>query len=422
MRLPRPGLTTQILVALAVAVLFGWLAPGPARAVKLLGDIFIRLVLMIVAPLVFSMLAVGIARSGDFRKVGRLGLKTLAVFLIASTLAIVVGLAVALLLRPGAGANLSAAGPAPEQFLARPEASAAAGSFLLRLVPTSIVDAMARDDILQIVVFSVLFGLALLAVGERGRPIQALLESLAAVMFRFTDYVMYFAPLGVFGALAAIVGTQGIGVLRSFAVFIGGVVAAQAILLLAVFLLLVRAAGLRFWPLFRAIREAFLIALSTTSSGAALPKALEALEGYGVRRETVAFVLPVGLTFNLDGSHLHLAFSALFLAQAYGVPIGWGMLLVLVLLIHITAKGIPTIPRGTLLVLTTTVAPLGVPLDGIAVLLAVDQIPDMARTAMNLTANCLAAAVVDRWEKPAKTPAVSSPGSQVPGADCDAAA
>ncbi len=396
MRLPRPGLTTQILLALAAAIVFGWLAPGWARAVKPLGDLFIRLVLMIVAPLVFSTLVVGIARCGDFRKVGRLGLKTLAFFLLATTLAIVLGIGLAVLLRPGVGANLSAAGAAaPAEFLKRPDAQL---PFALRLVPTSVVDAMARDDILQIVVFSLLFGLSVLAIGERGKPVFALLEAVAEVMFRFTHYVMYFAPLGVFGAVAAIVGTQGLGVVRSFAAFVGGVLAGQALLLSVVFVALARLAGVPFWAFFRAIRAPFLIAFSTTSSAAALPKALEALEQFGVRREVAAFVLPTGYTFNLGGAHLHLAFSAVFLGQAYGVELGWGKLLLLLLLINVTAKGIPTIPRGTLLVLASTIAPLGIPLDGIAVLLAIDQAPDMARTAMNVTGNCLACTVVDKWE------------------------
>jgi proton glutamate symport protein len=394
--LPRPGLTTQILLAMAAAVLFGWLAPGAARASKPLGDLFIRLVLMIVAPLVFSTLVVGIARCGDFRKVGRLGLKTLAFFLLATTLSILLGIVVALALRPGAGGNLSAAGTsAPKEFLRGADTQL---PFVLRLVPTSIVDAMARGDILQIVLFSLLFGMALLAVGERGRPVQALLEGVAEVMFRFTHYVMYFAPLGVFGAVAAIVGTLGIGVVWSFAAFVGGVVGAQAVLLLVVFALLARLAGVRFWAFLRAIRAPFLIAFSTTSSGAALPKALEAMEQFGVKREVTAFVLPAGLTFNLDGAHLYLAFSAVFLGQAYGVEMGWWKLLLLLLLLNVTAKGIPTIPRGSLLVLASTIAPLGIPLEGIAVLLAIDQIPDMARTAMNLTGNCLACTVVDKWE------------------------
>lgn len=395
-KLPRPGLTTQILVAMAIAVLFGWLAPGTARACKPLGDLFIRLVLMIVAPLVFSTLVVGVARCGDFRKVGRLGLKTLAFFLLATTLSILLGIVVAVLVRPGAGANLSATGAtAPAEFLKGADTQL---PFLLRLVPTSIVDAMARGDILQIVVFSLLFGMSLLAIGERGRPVQTLLEAVAEVMFRFTHYVMYFAPIGVFGAVAAIVGTQGIGVLRSFAAFVGGVVGAQALLLLVVFALLARVAGVPFWSFFRAIRAPFLIAFSTTSSGAALPKALEAVEQFGVRREVASFVLPTGLTFNLDGAHLYLAFSAVFLGQAYGVEMGWGKLVLLLLLLNVTAKGIPAIPRGSLLVLASTIAPLGIPLQGIAVLLAIDQIPDMARTAMNLTGNCLACAVVDKWE------------------------
>ena len=396
MKLPRPGLTAQILAALALAVLFAWLAPGPARACKPLGEMFIRLVLMIVAPLVFSTLVAGIARCGDFAKVGRLGLKTLAYFFLATTVSILLGIGLAALLRPGAGANLTAAGVAvPPEFLRSPDAQL---PFFVRLVPTSVVDAMARGDILQIVVFSLLFGISLLALGERGRPVSAVLEGLAEVMFRFTHYVMYFAPVGVFGAMAAIVGTMGIGVLRSFAAFVGGVLAAQLLLLLTVFFAVAWLAGVPFVAFLRAVRAPALIAFSTTSSAAALPKALEVLEQLGVRRQVAAFVLPTGYSFNLAGSHLYLAFSAVFLGQAYGVELGWGKLLTLLLLLSVTAKGIPVVPRGSLLVLAATIAPLGIPLEGIAVLLAIDQIPDMVRTAVNLTGNCLACTVVDKWE------------------------
>ena len=397
MKLPRPGLTAQILAALVLAVLFGWLAPGPARACKPLGELFIRLVLMIVAPLVFSTLVVGLARCGDFGRVGRLGLRTLAYFLLATTLSILVGIGLAALLRPGVGANLAAAGiSAPAEFLKSPDAQL---PFLLRLVPTSVVDAMARGDILQIVVFSLLFGISLLAVGNRGKPVITFLEGLATVMFRFTHYVMYFAPVGVFGAMAAIVGTLGVGVLRLFAAFVGGVLAAELLLLLAIFFALARLAGVPFATFLRAVRAPALIAFSTTSSAAALPKALEVLEELGVRREVVAFVLPTGYSFNLAGSHLYLAFSAVFLGQAYGVELDWEKLLTLVLLLNLTAKGIPTVPRGSLLVLAATIAPLGIPLEGIPVLLAIDQIPDMVRTGVNITGNCLACTVVDKWEK-----------------------
>jgi proton glutamate symport protein len=396
----RASLTTQILLALVAGVLFGWLAPGPARAVKPLGDVFIRLVLMIVAPLIFSMLTVGIARCGDFRKVGAMGVRTAAFFLLATVAATLLGAAVALVLRPGLHARLSAAGGAvPAEFL---RGSDARMPFVVRLVPSSIADAMARGDILQIVVFSVLFGMALLAAGERGRPVFALLESLIEVMFRLTRYVMYFAPLGVFGAVAAIIGAQGIGIVKSFAAFIGGVVAAQMILFAAVFPALARLGGVSFRALFRAVRAPLLIAFSTPSSGPALPKALESLEQFGVRREVAAFVVPVGLSFNLDGTHVHLAFSTLFLAQAYGVPFGWAKLLLLLAIILVTAKGVPTVPRGTLLVLASTIAPFGLPLESIALLIAIDQVPDMFRTAMNLTGNCLAAAVVDAHHKDTK--------------------
>ena len=400
MKLPRPGLTAQILAALALAVLFGWLAPGPARACKPLGELFIRLVLMLVAPLVFSILVVGVTRSGDFGRVSRLGLKTLAYFLLATTLAILVGIGMATVLRPGSGANLAAAGfAAPVEFLKSPDAQL---PFPLRLVPTSVVDAMARGDILQIVVFSLLFGISLLAVGERGRPVATFLEGLAEVMFRFTHYVMYFAPVGVFGAMAAIVGTLGIGVLRPFAAFVGGVLAAEILLLLIVFYALARLAAVPFATFLRAVRAPALIGFSTTSSATALPKALEVLERLGVRRGVAAFVFPIGCSFNLAGSHLYLAFSAVFLAQAYGVELGWGKLLMLLLLLNVTAKGIPNVPRGSLLVLAATLTPLGIPLEGIPVLLAIDQIPDMVRTVVNVTGNCLACTVVDKWEK-AKT-------------------
>jgi len=391
----RRSLTAQIMLAMAAGIAFGWGAPGPARAVKPLGDVFVRLVLMIVAPLIFAMLAVGTARCGDFRKVGRMGLRTAVFFLAATLLSTLVGLLLALALRPGLAVRLGNVGAAPAEFLRRPDAQL---PFILRLVPSSVVDAMARGDILQIVVFAVLFGMALLAAGDRGRPIFALLESLVEVLFRLTRYVMYFAPVGVFGAVAAIVGTQGIAALKPFAVFIAEVVAAQALILLAVFPVLGRLGGVPFFSLLRAVRTPLLIAFSMTTSIPALPKTFECLEAFGIRREVAAFVVPAGLSFSLNGTHAHLAFSALFLAQAYAVPFDWWKLVLLVLMIGVTAKSVPLVPRGTLLVLASTVAPFGIPLEAIAILIAIDQLPDMARTLVNLTGHCLAAAVVDRWE------------------------
>jgi proton glutamate symport protein len=391
-----PGTTTQIFIGLALGILLGATAPEIGVAIKPLADAFLRMIKMIIAPLLFSTLVVGIAGTGDMKAMGRIGLKALFYFEAATTVALFLGLALVNWMQPGAGVNVTGTATADVAAMATRQQSAT--EIFLHLVPTSIFDAMARGDILQVVVFASFFGVALAGVGEKGRPVFEFLESVAQVMFRFTAYVMKFAPIGVLAAMAATVGGRGLGIL-----FTLGKLVAVMYLGLFIFLfiviggvaLLIRVPFLTF---LRAIREPFLIAFTTASSEAALPKALEVMARFGVPRNIVGFVLPTGYSFNLDGTTLYLSIASVFVAQLAGLQLSWGQQLMMMLTLMLTSKGVAGVPRGALVVLTAALGTFGLPLEGAAILLGIDQILDMGRTAVNVTGNCLATAVVARWE------------------------
>jgi proton glutamate symport protein len=391
------SITTQIVVGLVLGVIAGSLWPAFGVGVKPLADAFLRMIKMIIAPLVFSTLVAGIAGTGDLKAMGRIGLKAIVYFEVATTIALVLGLVLVNVFQPGAGLILPAGA----------DSSAAAGlvqsqqhgwDIFLHLFPTSVVDAMARGDILQVVVFSTFFGVAVAAIGPKGQPVLDVLESTAQVMFRFTGYVMRFAPVGVFAAMASTVGSKGLGVL-----FTLGKLVALMYLGLAVFGLIVIGAvsyiiRVPFVGFVRAIREPFLIAFTTASSEAALPKAMEVMERFGVPKNIVAFVLPTGYSFNLDGSTLYLSLASVFVAQIAGVHMSIGQQLVMMLTLMLTSKGVAGVPRASLVVLAATLSQFGLPLEGAAILLGIDQIMDMGRTAVNVMGNCIATAVVARWE------------------------
>jgi len=400
MRRRLPSLTTQIVIALLVGFLIGWQSPALGRTLQLLADIFLRLVLVIIAPLVFSTLVVGIAGSGAAtagHKLGAMALRAFVFFLVLSLLAIVLGFVLGNVLQPGAGLR-----PPYVPEAEAPAAPATKESFWVRIFPTSVIDAMARGDILQIVIFSLLFAGAIAAIGERGRPVISVCSSLADVMYKFTDYVMAIAPLGVLGAVAAIVGRHGIGVVKDFVKLTLGIYGGLGALVLVVFGLVAVGFRLPLGSFARAVKEPFAIAFATTSSAAALPKAMEAMEGYGVPRRIVAFVLPTGYSFNLTGSALFLGVTALFVAQAYRVPLSLAQQGSLLVTLFVVGKGVPLVPRGSLIVLVAGLNSFGFPAEVVAqafgVLLAVDQILDMPRTGVNVIGNCLATAVVARWE------------------------
>lgn len=392
-----PSVTTQIFIGLLLGTIVGYVWPSVGVGVRPMADAFLRLIRMIIAPLLFSTLVVGIAGTGDLKSMGRIGLKALVYFEVATTIALGLGLALVNLFRPGDGVSLpmgrdTSALAMLSQNQQRP------WDIFLHLFPTSIVDAMARGDILQVVVFATFFGVALAAVGTKGRPVLELLEGVAQVMFRVTAYVMRFAPIGVFAAIAATVGGNGPAILVTL-----GKLIAIMYLGLALFVLivvggvstLIRVPFLRFLS---AIREPFLIAFSTASSEAALPKALEVMERFGVPKNIVSFVLPTGYSFNLDGTTLYLSLCSLFVAQLAGVELSIGQQLVMMLTLMLTSKGVAGVPRAALVVLTATLTQFGLPLEGAAILLGIDQLLDMGRTAVNVMGNCMATAVVARWE------------------------
>jgi len=400
----RISLTTQILIGLVVGVALGFvlhrLQNGPAIIpwARVLSRIFLSLIKVIIAPLIFSTLVIGIAGAGGFKEIGRIGLKALIYFEIVTTLALFIGLAAANLVKPGVGVNIPHEPSAEAKEIAARAGNVTPQDHLVNIFPTSIIKSMAENDVLQIVVFSLLFAAAISGVGERGKPIFVALESLSEVMFKFTNYVMQFAPYGVGAAMAVTVGTKGLGILRNLGLLIltlYGSIAIFIIFVLGAVALLVRLPIRRFISL---VKEPLLLAFTTTSSESAFPKAMENMERLGSPKRIVSFVLPLGYSFNLDGSTLYLSLAAIFVAQAADHPLSLVQQLTMMLTLMLTTKGIAAVPRASLVVLSGTLATFGLPLEGVAIILGVDELMDMARTATNVLGNCLATVVVSRWE------------------------
>ena len=392
--LKRISLTAWIFIGMAAGVALGIVAPGFARQLSPVSRVFLQLIRSIIAPLIFATLVVGIAGGGDMKRMGRIGGKAILYFEIVTTLALFLGLAAVNLVRPGAGISIH--GSAAEAAV--PRTPATFSSVIEHIFPASIVDAMARNDALQIVVFAFLFGAACAAIGAKAEPVVKFCASLAEVMFRYTRYVMYLAPLGVGAALAVVVGNKGADVLFGLGKLIATMYGASilfVVLVLGPVLLLFRIPPGGF---FRAVREPFLIAFSTASSEAALPLALENMEQFGVPKHIVGFVIPTGYSFNLDGSTLYLSLASVFVAQAAGVSLSFGAQLLMMLTLMLTSKGVAGIPRGALVILAGALSTFHLPMEGAAVLLGVDALLDMARTSVNVLGNCLASAVVARWE------------------------
>ena len=387
------NLTTWILTALVAGIAFGAILPGPAQNCAILGTIFLRLIKSIIAPLLFATLVSGIAGTGNVKTMGRIGGKAILYFEIVTTIALFVGLGAANLIQPGVGVELTK-GAAP--------GVASANTSLLGILehtfPVSIIDSMAKGEVLQIVVFAFIFGTACASIGLKARPVVEFCESLAEVMFRYTNYVMLFAPFGEFGAMAATIGEKGLGVMVNLGKLVATLYATQLFFVVVVFggvIMLLRIPMARF---IRYAREPFLLAFSTASSESALPLALKNMEAFGVPKHIVCFVLPTGYSFNLDGSTLYLSLAAMFIAQAANVHLSFGTQLVMMLTLMLTSKGVAGVPRASLVILAGTLATFNLPLEGIAVILGVDTLMDMARTSVNLLGNCLATAVVARWE------------------------
>ncbi len=367
-----------------------------SKSFKLLSDIFLNLIKLLVAPLILSTIVVGIAHMGDSSALGRIGTRAIIWFIIASFISIGLGLLMVNLFQPGVGAPVDTV-------------ASAAGSigevkkldfweFILSIFPKNAIDAMATNNILQILVFSLFAGVALSALGEKGAPLVRGADALAEMMLQITHYVMRFAPFAVFGALAAVVAKSGLGILQTYATLVLefylslGILWAILLSIGALFL------GRRIWTLIRYIREPMLIAFSTASSEAALPKLFEQLDRFGVPRRISGFMLPLGYSFNLDGSMMYMSFATIFIAQAYGIPLDIGTQILILLTLMISSKGVAAVPRASLVVITGTLAMFDLPVEGVALILAIDQFLDMGRTATNVVGNAVATSVITKWE------------------------
>lgn len=389
----RISLTTWIIIALVAGIAFGAVAPKQAVALAILGTIFLRLIKSIIAPLLFGTLVSGIAGAGNVKTMGRIGGKAILYFEIVTTVALFVGLGAVNLVKPGVGVQLQKGGGSGVA-----QTTTSLSQILEHTFPTSIIDSMAKGEVLQIVVFAFIFGAACATVGLKARPIVELCESLSEVMFKYTNYIMLFAPFGVFGAMAATIGEKGIGVLKNLGALVLTLYGAEVFFVVVVLGSVTAIAKIPLRRFIHYVREPFLLAFSTASSESALPIALENMEEFGVPKHIVAFVLPTGYSFNLDGSTLYLALAAMFVAQAAGVHVPFTTQVVMMLTLMLTSKGVAGVPRASLVILAGTLATFNLPVEGVAVILGVDTLMDMARTSVNLLGNCLATAVVARWE------------------------
>jgi Na+/H+-dicarboxylate symporter len=403
-------LTIWILVALALGIVAGYIlnttvdsTASYSDAMTLITTMFLRLIKMIIAPLVFATLVVGIARMGDAGEVGRVGVKTLGWFFIASVMSLALGLVLVNLFRPGDAlkGTLDTAG----HVTSLATSSLTLKDFISHLIPTSIVDGMAKNEILQIVVFSLFFGLGAAAVGKKAEPMIDAIDGVAHVMLKVTGYVMQFAPLAVFAAVSGIIAKEGLIVLKTYGVFMAefyfGIALLWGLLIAAGFVFL----GRRIFDLLAEVRGPTILAFSTASSEAAFPKTLEGLERFGVRNRIAAFVLPIGYSFNLDGSMMYCTFAAVFIAQAYGIELSLGTQMTMMAVLMLTSKGMAGVPRASLVVIAATLSQFNIPEAGLVLLLSIDHFLDMARSATNVIGNSIATAVVAKWEGALTNPA-----------------
>jgi proton glutamate symport protein len=394
MKIKWPSLTTQIFIGLFSGIAIGWLYPQVGLAIEPGAEVFLRMVKTIIAPLIFATLVVGIAGGGHVSSVGRLGLKCMIYFEVVTTFALAIGLLLVNSVQPGLGVNLTSGNEAELASLAAKQPNIS--DIVTHIFPSSVIDSMARGDVLQIVVFTMLFALAVSA--TKATMIVQFCEQLSTVMFKYTGYVMKFAPIGVACAMAATVGHHGVSVLISLGKLVGTLYLALVVFIAVILLPIALFARIPLKKFAQSVKEPMLIAFSTTSSEAAFPKAMLNMESIGVPRGVVSFVLPLGYTFNLDGTTLYLSLASVFVAQAAGVNLSIQQQILMMLTLMLTSKGVAAVPRASLVILAGTLASFNLPLSGIALILGVDTVMDMARTSVNVLGNCLASAVVARWE------------------------
>jgi Na+/H+-dicarboxylate symporter len=401
----RNRLTTYILVGLVLGIAVGYVAntnladpKGFADMLSLVTQLFLRLIKMIIAPLVFSTLVVGIAKMGDAKEVGRIGVKALGWFVIASLISLTLGLILVNLFRPGDAMALHGGLPPATTSSGIAASGLTLKEFITHLVPTSIVDGMAKNEILQIVIFSIFFGTGAAAVGARATPLIDAIDGAAHVMLKVTNYVMNFAPFAVFAAVASVIATSGVKVLSTYGVFMGEFYLGIALLWIVLIAIGILFVGPRILHLLRELREPTILAFTCASSEAAFPKTLEGLERFGVKNRLAAFVLPIGYSFNLDGSMMYCTFAAVFIAQAYGIELPLSTQLTMMLVLMLTSKGMAGVPRASLVVIAATLNQFHIPEAGLLLLLGIDHFLDMARSATNVIGNGIATAVVAKWE------------------------
>jgi proton glutamate symport protein len=403
-QLKKPSLVVQVLVGMFLGIALGHFWPEIAVQIKPLSNVFLHMIKMLIAPLIFATLVIGIAGTGSHKNLGRLGAKTLIYFELATIPALIIGMTIANILRPGDGIDMKTLSAKGAEQLGNITGNMAAVQHhtlwdtVVNMVPTSVVDAMAKGDILQLVVFSVFFALAILSAGEKARPVMTVLQSLSEIMFEFVNKVMAFAPMGVMAAIAATVGENGLSILLVYAKLVGALYFALAVFVVLVLCSACIIARIPFLRLMKAIKEPFLLAFSTASSESALPKAMEIMERFGVPKSVVSFVMPTGYSFNLDGSTLYVALAALFVAQMAHIEMSLQQQVLMLLTLILTTKGVAAVPKASLVVLAATLSAFNLPMEGVAVILGVDHFLDMGRTSINLVGNCVASAVVARWE------------------------
>ena len=387
------SLTSWIFIALVLGVFVGYRFPLVGVEMKILSTVFIKMVKSIVAPLLFATLVFGIAGGAHSGAMGRIGVRAVIYFEIVTTIALLVGLVFVNFFQPGKGVDLSKA-----KALETPAAKVTWQGIIEHTFPSSIIDSMAKNDVLQVVVFAMMFGMACAAVGHKAAPVVHFCESLSEVMFKYTAFVMYAAPLGVFGAMAATVGEYGIAVLYNLAQLVLTMFGALAFFVVVVLGAVIFIMKIPLAKFIRAAKDPYILAFSTASSEAALPMAMANMERFGVPKHIVSFVLPLGYSLNLDGSTLYLAAASMFVAQAAGIELGIGRQIMMMLTLMLTSKGVAAVPRASLVILMGTLHSFGLPTEPVTLILGVDAVLDMARTSVNLLGNCLASAVVARWE------------------------
>ena len=411
------NLTFQILIAMFFGAVLGIIihnnisvesAKEFSSYIKIFATIFIRLVQMIISPLVFTTLVVGIAKLGDIKAVGRIGGKALGWFFTASLISLLIGLFFVNVLKPGEGLNLSNIDASAAEEVTKNSTVFSAQNFIEHIIPKSIVEAMATNEILQIVIFAIFFGLAAASIGDFAKPVVNALDKTSHIILKMVNYVMKFAPVGVFGAIAAVFAIRDLNELlytyfKFFGSFLVGIASLWAVLLLIGYIFL----GKRMSVLLKRITGPIFIAFGTTSSEAVFPKLTEELERFGIKDKIVSFMLPLGYSFNLDGSMMYMTFASIFIAQAYGVDLSMGTQLTMLLVLMLTSKGIAGVPRASLVVVAATCGMFDIPIEGIALILPIDHFCDMFRSATNVLGNALATSVVGKWENESENEVIS---------------